>query len=248
MNGKPKRIALCSMDSILMQATADYLLETGTAEQCVIFRKGENLLRDLDRGDTYDCIVLDTIMVDMDATEVMMRLRTLRLQKRPSVIVLVLPQRFFRMQRRIPGAVDSFLCKPLNPKSLSQRIKMLCDEKQTNPEKLILKQWGVELEQTQVQYFAEAVALLAQANKPLALRKELLSVVAENHCVSVSAVDSGLRRIIAHLEKQNTPGYQSFKKENGLDGVRPTVKKLLEVCSRYSQTEEQKEPVYARNS
>lgn len=247
MNRKAKKIALCSMDSILMRATADYLLETGTAERCVVFRKGEHLLWDLGRGDTYDCIVLDTMLVDMDATEVLMRLRAMRLRARPSIIVLVLPQRFFRMQRRIPGEVDTFLCKPLNPESLVQRIKLLCAEKQTNPVELILKQWGVELEQTQVQYFAEAVALLAQANKPLALRKELLSAVAENHCVSVSAVDSGLRRIIAHLEEQDTPGYQSFKKENGLDGVRPTVKKLLEACSRYSQTEEQKEPVYAGN-
>lgn len=245
MNGKPKRIALCSGDSILMRSTADYLLETGTAERCVVFRRGEHLLRDLDRGDTYDCIVLDTILVDMDATEVMMRLRALRLQKQPSIIVLVLPQRFFRMQRRIPGEVDSFLCKPLNPESLAQRIKMLCEETQTNSEKAILEQWGVELEQTQVQYFTEAVQLQTQEEKPLALRKELLSVVAERHCVSVSAVDSGLRRMIARLEEENTPGYQNFKRENGLEGVRPTVKKLLEVCSRYARTAEQKEPIYA---
>lgn len=245
MNGKAKRIALCSADSIMMRSTADYLLETGTAERCVVFRRGEHLLRDLDRGDTYDCIVLDTMLVDMDATEVMMRLRALRLQTRPNIIVLVPPQCSFRMQRRIPGEVDSFLCKPLNPESLAQRIDLLCAEKQTNHEEDLLKQWGVALERTQVQYFTEAVQLLVRADKPLALRKELLSEVAENHCVSVSAVDSGLRRMIANLEEENTLGYQKFKKNNGLDGVRPTVKKLLEVCSRYARTVEQKEPIYA---
>ena len=245
MNEMPKRIALCSVDSILMRATADYLLETGTAEHCVVFRQGEHLLRDLERGNTYDGIVLDAMLADMDATEVILRLRGLRLSLRPSVILLVLPERFLRMQRRIPGEVDSFLCKPLNPESLAQRIRMFCTKKRQSPSELLLQQWGVELEPTQVQYFTEAVQLLSQAHKPLALRKELLSVVAENHCVSVSAVDSGLRRIIARLEEENTPGYQCFKQENGLEGTRPTVKKLLEVCSKFSQITEQKEQVYA---
>ena len=243
---KQSRLALCSMDSILMRAVADYLLECGAASQCVLFRRGQVLLQDLfaDGPAGFDGIVLDTTMQDMDALEFMMRLHAVPLEGRPSVILLTMPELVCRMQKHIPGEVDTFLYKPLNPEILAERVSLFCTQKKRGaPSEVarLLQDWGIADGQTQEKYFVTAVEILKQAGGRLALRKELFPVVAQRYGVSVSAVDSGLRRMIDTLEEIQAPAYLAFKERSGWHNRRPTVKGLLCGCIGMLLAERRKE-------
>lgn len=250
MRAKNIRVGLCSADSMQLRTIADYLLERGSVGQCVVFRDGTHLLQELENEEMYDGIVLDTIMQDMDALEFLLRFRKLQVQQRPVIIVLTTTELFRRIQRRVPGEVDSFLFKPLHVDILAERIQLFLSDKRSKIQTELyplLYQWGVQDERVHGQYLTQAVQIMVQTKRQLALRKELLPMVAKSFGVSVSAVDSGLRRMIQCLEEQNTPAYQQFKKDNGMEGVKPTVKRFLYACSRYADaTVENKENIYAR--
>ena len=241
------RLGFCSQDGLLMQAVADYLLELGEVQQSVVFRRGERMLREIGQGKRYDGIVLDSLMRDMDALEFLLRLREMPRSTRPPVILLGTTDEFARIQCRAPGDVDAFLCKPLHPELLAERIHFFCGEstQSISPARQLLRKWGMREEETQSQYFVAAVQMLAKANGQVALRKELLPMVARRYGVSAAAVDSGLRRMIQGLEENQPAAYVQFKQENGLGDTKPTVKKLLYACSRTQEKQEEKETVYA---
>ena len=49
----------------------------------------------------------------------------------------------------------------------------------------------------------------------------------EKHNASVSAVYSGIRRMIDQLEAVSSGAWNAFKAENGLAGQKPTIGKLI---------------------
>lgn len=241
------RLGFCSQDGLLMRTVADYLLELGQVQQCVVFRRGEKMLREIGQGKHYDGIIVDSMMRDMDALEFLLRLQELPQTACPAVILLGTMSEFERIQRRIPEGVDSFLCKPLRPEILAERIRLFCGGGRQNPSQVqqMLRQWGLQEEDIRSQYFTTAVELLTKAKGQLALRKELLPMVARSYGVSPAAVDSGIRRMIQVLEEKSPAAYVEFKTKNGLDHRKPTVKKLLCACSKTGEKQEKKEAVYA---
>jgi hypothetical protein len=49
----------------------------------------------------------------------------------------------------------------------------------------------------------------------LAIRKEILLVVGERHGLSITAVDSGIRRVREELDTLSAPAWCSFKQQYG---------------------------------
>ncbi len=165
MRAKNIRIALCSADSMQLRTIADYLLERGSVGQCVVFRAGTQLLHELENGETYDGIVLDTMMQDMDTLEFLLRFRKLHLQQRPVTIVLTTTELLRRIQRRVPEEVDSFLCKPLHVDILAERIQLFLSDKQSKVQTELhplLYKWGVQDERVHGLYLTQAVRIMVQ--------------------------------------------------------------------------------------
>ena len=71
-------------------------------------------------------------------------------------------------------------------------------------------------------------------------RKEILQAVGQQYNVSVSAVDSGIRRMIDQLEAAPNEAWSTFKQENGFAGDKLTTGKLLYAVK--NQLRRQKEP------
>jgi len=66
-------------------------------------------------------------------------------------------------------------------------------------------------------------------------RKEILQAVSEQYDVSVSAVDSGIRRMIDQLEAKPSAKWLRFKDESGFADEKPTTGKLIYTVKNYLQ-------------
>ena len=65
-------------------------------------------------------------------------------------------------------------------------------------------------------YLREAVCLTLQYRSHFAIRKDILQEVGERHTLTELAIDSGIRRVIAAIEKRNTPAWQDFRQRHRL--------------------------------
>lgn len=88
-------------------------------------------------------------------------------------------------------------------------------------------EWGIIQPDSNCDYLTEAVLIASQSKGKLAIRKEILQVVAEHHNVTVAAVDSGLRRLIDALETRQMPAWKAFKEKTHLAGQKVTAGKLI---------------------
>ena len=71
------------------------------------------------------------------------------------------------------------------------------------------------------------------SSQKMAIRKEILQAVGQKFGISVSAVDSGIRRMIDQLEASPTEAWAAFKKENGFAGEKLTTGKLIYAVKNY---------------
>jgi len=76
-------------------------------------------------------------------------------------------------------------------------------------------------------YLTCAVDVVFGSSQKMAIRKEILQAVGQQFGVSVSAVDSGIRRMIDQLEANPTDAWTAFKEENGSAGEKLTTGKLI---------------------
>lgn len=77
------------------------------------------------------------------------------------------------------------------------------------------------------EYLTTALQVVCGTERKLAVRKEILQTVAEEHHTTVAAVDCGMRRLIDGVEKYNTEAWQKFKQDYGLMGHSVTLGKLI---------------------
>lgn len=84
-------------------------------------------------------------------------------------------------------------------------------------------------------YLSCAVGVVYGTSQKLAIRKEILQAVSEQYDVSVSAVDSGIRRMIDQLEAKPSAKWLRFKDESGFADEKPTTGKLIYTVKNYLQ-------------
>ena len=93
--------------------------------------------------------------------------------------------------------------------------------------------WGIRIPDINCSYLTSAVGVVYGTSQKLAIRKEILQAVSEQYGVSVSAVDSGIRRMNDQLEAKPAEGWTQFKAESGFEAEKPTTGKLIYAIKRY---------------
>lgn len=223
------RVALVSYDERELRVRKNYLEEQNPALSCVCFSRGEALLQELRQNRDINVVVLSSQLEDMDGYEFINRLNSLR--SRP--LLLLQGDGWY-------GEATAACLRPGGESYLLERscLRDLLQDLQNSSEDLgslwvvpfcndLYARWGIPRPDGNSEYLTSALQVACETDRKLALRKEILQKVAEEHHVTVAAVDSGLRRVIDGLESRNTESWRKFKKKYSLTEGKVTNGKLI---------------------
>lgn len=233
---KTLKIALGSYDRKELRVEKNYLQEQSPALECTCFQNGGRLLEQLRQGRQFDVVILCSQLEDMSGLEFLMNIRSM--DPKPNVVL------FDEGRRQNTSAIclesgDGFCyvghaeLKNLLwelyrlPGRQSQRMERKCQE--------LYEGWGIQLPDVNCSYLSCAVGVVYGTSQKLAIRKEILQAVSEQYDVSVSAVDSGIRRMIDQLEAKPSAKWLRFKDESGFADEKPTTGKLIYTVKNYLQ-------------
>ena len=222
------QVALASYDRKELRVQQQYLEEQDAALECTCFRSGAKLLRELRQAEKYDVVVLCSELEDMSGMEFVLRLR--QLDHKPLLLL------FDEGRRRngtafYPVGSEDFCCvertelkKLLQelyrmPGQHGRQVRQQCEQ--------LYSQWEVQLPDINCSYLTSAVCTVYGTSQKMAIRKEVLQAVGEQYGISVSAVDSGIRRLVDQLEARPAPAWNRFKQESGFASEKPTTGKLI---------------------
>lgn len=215
-------VALLSYDEREIRVRKNYLEEQNPAICCVCFHSGEELLRELRQQRSVDIVVLSSQLEDMDGYEFLKRLNSLH--NRPLLLL--------QGDDWYSDATASFL-RPDGRQYLPERsslLDLLLDLRSSTDIgifwvlpfcKQLYAEWGILQPDVNCEYLTTALQVVCGTERKLAVRKEILQTVAEEHHTTVAAVDCGMRRLIDGVEKYNTEAWQKFKQDYGLMGDFP---------------------------
>lgn len=210
-------VALLSYDEREIRVRKNYLEEQNPAICCVCFHSGEELLRELRQQRSVDIVVLSSQLEDMDGYEFLKRLNSLH--NRPLLLL--------QGDDWYSDATASFL-RPDGRQYLPERsslLDLLLDLRSSTDIgifwvlpfcKQLYAEWGIQQPDVNCEYLTTALQVVCGTERKLAVRKEILQTVAEEHHTTVAAVDCGMRRLIDGVEKYNTEAWQKFKQDYGL--------------------------------
>ena len=202
---KTLQIALGSYDRKELRVEKNYLQEQSPALECTCFQNGGRLLEQLRQGRQFDVVILCSQLEDMSGLEFLMNIRSM--DPKPNVVLFDEAGGRIRVPFVWNRAMD-LLCGHAELKNLlwelyrlpgrqSQRMERKCQE--------LYEGWGIQLPDVNCNYLSCAVGVVYGTSQKLAIRKEILQAVSEQYDVSVSAVDSGIRRMIDQLEAKPRP-------------------------------------------
>lgn len=219
-------IALASYDLRELRVYKRYLQEQSPVIGCTCFRSGQKLLEQLQQGDHYDAIVLCNELDDMSGAKFTERLR--QLEKRPMLLVQDNGQNSAVLSVEPAedccvveyGGLKKLLWQIYQmPGQMNQRLERQCGQ--------LYESWGIPRTDINARYLSWAVGIVCSTTQKMAIRKEILQAVSEQFDTSVTAVDSGIRRMVDQLEARTNPAWTAFKAETGLNASKPTTGKLI---------------------
>ena len=220
------QVALASYDLKELRVQKRYLQEQGTAIACICFCSGEKLLAQLRQGVHYDAVVLCSELVDMSAEQFALQLY--QLKERPLLLVEshgrssdTAPQKLRDGCYCVEGAELKKLLWQLYrmPGQRNRQLEQQCSR--------LYAAWGVPQGDVNAGYLFCAVSIVCSTRQKLAIRKEILQAVSEQFETSVTAVESGIRRMVDQLEEKQSPAWLAFKAETRLGSGKPTTGKLI---------------------
>lgn len=221
------QIALASYDLKELRVQKRYLQEQSPVIGCSCFRSGQKLLEQLRQGTHYDAIVLSGELDDMSGAEFTQRLR--QLERRPMLLLQDSSSRNGTPLQMEPaedccvverGELKRLLWQLYRmPGQLNQRLERQCGQ--------LYESWGIPQTDINALYLSRAVNIVCSTTQKMAIRKEILQAVSEQFDTSVTAVDSGIRRMVDQLEAKPSPAWSAFKAETGLNASKPTTGKLI---------------------
>ena len=228
------RVALASYDLRELRVQKRYLQEQGSAIECVCFCSGEKLLQRLQQGARCDAVVLCSELADMSMEQFVRQLY--QLKDRP---VLLVQRAGRRRDAVLPESRDGCYCVESTElkKLLWQLYRMPGQQNQQLEQQCgqLYETWGISRADINARYLTCAVSIVCSTSQKLAIRKEILQAVSEQYDVSVSAVDSGIRRMIDQLEAKPSVKWLRFKEESGFADEKPTTGKLIYTVKNYLQ-------------
>ena len=226
------QVALASYDLKELRVQKRYLQEQGTAIDCTCFCSGEKLLAQLRQGVRYDAVVLCSELTDLPAEQFVRQFY--QLKERPMLLI----QSHGRssgtaLQKLREGCycVEGTELKRLlwqlyrMPGRQNRQLEQRCSQ--------LYAAWGIPQGDVNAGYLSCAVGIACSTSQKLAIRKEILQAVSEQFEASVTAVDSGIRRMIDQLEAKPAEGWTQFKAESGFEAEKPTTGKLIYAIKRY---------------
>ena len=234
MMGRRIQLALASYDRKELRVQRNFLQEENTAISCDCFQNGKKLLRALQNGAHYDMIFLCSELEDMDSVEFVRRLRDL--DNRPLLML------FDEGRRKNASALrlepdDAYYCvERVELKNMLRELYRMPGQQGQQMEhqcQNLYESWGVQMPDVNCSYLTCAVGVVFGTSQKLAIRKEILQTVGEQYNVSVSAVDSGIRRMIDQLEVSGAGAWQDFKTKSGFTNEKPTTGKLIYAVKNY---------------
>lgn len=207
------RVALASYDLKELRVQKRYLQEQGSAIECTCFCSGEKLLQRLQQGARCDAVVLCSELADMSMEQFVRQLY--QLKERP-----VLPEGCDRCYCVEGTELKRLLWQLYRmPGQQNQQLEQQCGQ--------LYETWGISRADINARYLTCAVSIVCSTSQKLAIRKEILQAVSEQFEASVTAVDSGIRRMVDQLEARPGPAWLAFKADTGLGSGKPTTGKLI---------------------
>lgn len=222
------RVALLSYDERELRVRKNYLEEQNPALECVCYHSGEAFLDEVRQRRSVDIVVLSSQLEDMDGYEFLKRLNMVR--NRP--LLLLQGDSWY-------GDTTAACLRPDGFNYVMERSSLmgLLQDLRGSSEagvfwvppfcRELYTEWGIRLPDMNSEYLTSALQIVCATERKLALRKEILQNVAEEHNTSVAAIDCGIRRLVDAAEKRNTEGWQKFKQDYGLMGQSVTLSKLI---------------------
>ena len=230
------QIALGSYDRKELRVQKNYIQEQCAGSECTCFQNGSRLLEQLQQGRRFDAVILCSQLEDMSGLEFLMNIRSM--DPKPNVVL------FDEGRRQNTSAIclesgDGFCyvghaeLKNLlwelyrMPGRQNRQMERRCQE--------LYEGWGIRQPDMNSRYLSSAVGVVYGTIQKLAIRKEILQAVGEQYEVSVSAVDSGIRRMVDQLEARPTAEWLAFKEKSGFTDEKPTTGKLIYAVKNYLQ-------------
>lgn len=222
------QIVLASYDSKELCVQRNSLQEENDEVECTCFQTGSKLLQALRADPHYDLVVLCSQLADMDRLSFLQQFN--ELETRPGLFL------FEECQRTNDSALRQLLPEGCHlvprmdlrkllrtayqlPGQHSRQIHQQCADLYTC--------WKLCPAEIGCGYLTSAVCVAFSTSRKLAVRKEILQLVSEQYNVSVSAVDSSIRRLIDQLDLSGEAAWDTFKKEHGFGQEKPTTGKLI---------------------
>lgn len=225
---KGLRVALLSYDERELRVRKQYLEEQSPTISCICYQSGEPVLQALRRERCFDVLVLGSQLEDMDSITFIEQLN--RLPSHPPLLLqgdgwyddvtaacLQPGGAFYPVERRHLRDLVRDLWS--TPGHSGAQIEHFCVR--------MYDLWEIPQPDINCQYLTLALQIVCSTDGKLALRKEVLQSVAEKYQITVAAVDSGLRRLVDGLETRKPAGWEDFKAENSLTGIKVTTGKLI---------------------
>ena len=219
------QVALASYDLKELRVQKRYLQEQGTAIGCTCFCSGEKLLAQLRQDIRFDAVVLCSELAEMSAEQFARQLYQLTV--RPMLLVQNHGSRGTALQKLREGyycAEGTELKRLLwqlyqMPGRQNRQLEQRCGQ--------LYAAWGIPQRDVNAGYLSCSVGIVCSTRQKLAIRKEILQAVSEQFGISVTAVESGIRRMVDQLEEKPTPAWLAFKADTRLGSGKPTIGKLI---------------------
>ena len=228
------QVALASYDRKELRVQKNYLEEQNPVLACTCFLNGHKLLQELQQGHNFDIVVLCSQMEDMSSIEFMMELR--KLEHKPLLMLFDEGRRKNSSALRMEDSGSCCCVERMELKNLLRELYRMPGQQWQRTEQQcqqLYHSWGIRIPDINCSYLTSAVGVVYGTSQKLAIREEILQAVSEQYGVSVSAVDSGIRRMIDQLEAKPDEGWMQFKAESGFEAEKPTTGKLIYAIKRY---------------
>ena len=216
-------IAIASYDARFFRICQNYIscIESG-AFRCDVYQSGQDLLAALEKGFPYRAVLLDNALGDMDASAFCSRLHDLSPELRPWLLLVPTCSvdefcSLVRADKEAPP--DTVNVRRMELSGLNSLLydlesmlhaKSAPSDTDTAVVQLLLR-WGGDLSSIGAQYLRECMELAVRCEPHFAIRKDIMLPVGERHKVVVTAVESGIRRLIDGMDALNNPAWQAFK-------------------------------------
>lgn len=211
-------IAIASYDPRFFRICENYLacLDSHVL-QYETYQSGEELLARLEQGFPYQALLLDNALSDMDTLTFCRRLQELHPSRRPwLLLVLTCDARELDSLFQADSGVQPWAPRLSSLNSLLLDLQSLLGHNTQDPLDRLLASWAAPLQMVGVGYLKESVSLALQYDSHFAIRKDILQEVGDRHTLTDYAVDSGIRRLIDAIDKQNAPAWQNFRRRHNL--------------------------------